>query len=99
LICTFGLSLYYHVELLVIFTTVFILVIDLICMVLVAHIIVHVEFIVLLSNIGHEVFVLKTLALQLLLDYLFCISQDFDVGVLWSQLLNAMAGPQIILSS
>lgn len=99
LICTFRLSLYYHVELLVIFTAVFILVIDLICMVLVAHIIVHVEFIVLLSNIGHEVFVLKTLALQLFLDYLFCITQDFDIGVLWSQLLNAMAGPQIILSS
>lgn len=83
----------------VIFTAVFILVIDLVCVVLVAHIIVHVEFIVLLSNIGHEVFILKTLALQLFLNYLFCITQDFDIGVLWSQLLNAMAGPQIILSS
>jgi hypothetical protein len=62
------------VELLTIFTTVFILVVDLVCMVLVAHIIVHVEFIVLLSDISHEVFVLQTLALQLLFDYLFCIS-------------------------
>lgn len=68
-------------------------------MVLVAHIIVYVEFIVLLSNIGYEVFVLETLALQLLLDYLFCIAQDFDISVLWSQLLNAVAGSQIILRS